>query len=344
MFKHALANLSCAIAAITVAAALVLPQSGRRLPSRSHQEGDQVLRLQADEVLLNITVTNEFGRLAPDLRKDEFIIAEDGVRQDIASFFVSTIPVNVVLLLDASGSVMGELSFLRDAATHFVDELKPEDKVSAIEFHAKVEMIQDWTSSRDDLRHAISWRFKPGALPKKGGNTSLYDALFLAVDEQLVKVEGRKAIIILTDCLDTSSKLSYEKALASVVRSGAVVYVVSKARAFIAQMNEHRTGLGRVLAPGNARIAGIIAADLERAERMMADVCEKTGGQIYSPMSDDEMKEVYGQVARELKNQYVVTYLPKNEVRDGGLRQVRAYLTRSGYKARTRDSYYAPRD
>jgi Ca-activated chloride channel family protein len=333
----------CIAAVIFLAVGLAHAQSGRRLPSTNQRGKDETIRLRAEEVLLNVTVIDPYGHQATDLSRNEFIITEDGQRQNIASFLVSSVPVNVVLLLDASGSVINEISSLRDAAMHFVEQLGPEDKVCVIEFHSKVELIQDWTSNRDDLRHAISWRFRPGAIPKSGGNTSLYDAILLTADEQLAKVEGRKAIIILTDGDDTSSKVTYDQALAAVIRSGAVVYVVSKARAFIESIRRDYGGaLGHIF--GTGRQAALIIAELERAEQIMTDLVTRTGGQIFSPLKDDEMKEVYGQVARELKNQYIITYVPKNEERDGRLRHIRVFLTRPGYSARTRDSYYAPKD
>lgn len=330
--KVTLRNL-CALAALLLLTGSVLAQSGRRLPSNNRQQKDDTIRLRAEEVLLNITVKDPYGRQAADLSKEEFIVAEDGQRQEISSFYVSSVPVNVVLMLDASGSVVGQIDSLRDAAMRFVEQLGPEDKVSIIEFHTKVELIQDWTSSPDDMRHAISWRFKPGrVMTKEGrstyGTTALYDALFLTADEQLAKVEGRKAIIILTDGDDTSSKVTYEQALAAVVKSSAVVYIISKARAIMANLNGlYKSYRGR----------------FERAEFLMTDLARRTGGQIYSPLKDEEMKDVYAQVARELKNQYIITYIPKNEERDGSLRQVRVYLTRPGYSARTRESYYAPK-
>ena len=84
------------------------------------------------------------------------------------------VPVNVVFLLDASGSVIGELGSLRDAATEFIRRLGPEDKVSIIEFHSKIELIQDWTSNQDDLVHAISWRFRPGPIPQVIGKWTTF--------------------------------------------------------------------------------------------------------------------------------------------------------------------------
>jgi Ca-activated chloride channel family protein len=174
------------------------------------------------------------------------------------------------------------------------------------------------------------------------GSTSLYDALYAAADDQLAKVDGRKAIILLTDGDDTSSKVTYDQALSALVKSGAVVFVVSKARAIITSINDQYGGkLGKVF--GTAGAAGAITARLERAEFMMTGLAKRTGGQIFSPLQDRQMESVYREVARELKNQYIITYVSKNGERDGRLRQVRVYLARPGYQARTREAYYAPK-
>lgn len=317
-----------------------LAQSGRKLPDTkpAGEKSDDAIKLRADEVLLNVSVFDGYGRQAIDLRKEEFIIAEDMQRQDIASFQISRVPVNVVLLLDASGSVITEIESLRDCAMKFVEGLDERDKVSVIEFHTTNELIQDWTSSADELRHAISWRFKPGMVRTKEGNTTygstaLYDSVFLAAEEQLAKVDGRKAILLLTDGVDTSSKVSYEQALAAIIKSGAVIYVVSKAQAMLQNLGK----AGRYF---NREVVRIF----ENAERLMAELSRKTGGQMYSPLKDEELKDVYEKVARELKQQYILTYVPKNEKRDGRLRYIKVFLTRPGYTARTRDSYYSPQN
>jgi Ca-activated chloride channel family protein len=327
-------------------------QSGRRLPSSgprpNSQNQDDAVRLRADEVLLNITVTDPYSRQATDLTKNDFIIAEDGQRQDIASFLISSVPVNVVLMLDASGSVAGQIASLRDAAMRFVEKLGPEDQVSVVEFHTNVELIQDWTAKADEVRHSLSWRFKPGMVMTKDGHsqygsTSLYDALYTTAEDQLAKVGGRKAIILLTDGDDTSSKVTFGQSLDAIIKSGAVVYVVSKARAFIEEAKSQYGGkLGRIFGTGAA--VDTYVSRLIEAERLMTDLSTRTGGRLYSPLRDDELKDVYGQVAHELKNQYILTYISKNEQRDGRLRHVKVFLTRSGYSARTRDSYYAPKN
>jgi Ca-activated chloride channel family protein len=342
-------RLICALAlGMLLMAGAAYPQSGRK-PSTAQQSGpDEPLRLRAEEVLLNVSVFDSYGHQATELIKDEFIVTEDGQRQDIASFLVSSVPVNVVLMLDASGSVVSEINSLRDAAMHFVNQLGPEDRISVIEFHTNLELIQDWTAKPEEVRHALSWRFKPGMVQtNRGGftygSTALYDALYSAADEQLAKVEGRKAIILLTDGDDTSSKVTYPQALTAVVKSGAVVYVISKARAFISDLDRYRGKTARVFAGPAAQQAGIYIERFERAERQMTDLSTRTGGRIFSPLQEKEMKDVYGQVARELKNQYIITYIPKNLDRDGRLRRVQVFLSRPGYSARTRDAYYAPK-
>src|SRR6185295_10458537 len=113
-------QICCVVLAALLLVTAAYPQSGRKTTSSKQAGQDEPLRLRAEEVLLNVTVADPYGHQATDLVKDEFIIAEDGQRQDIASFVLSSVPVNVVLLLDASGSIVSEISSLRDAAMHFV--------------------------------------------------------------------------------------------------------------------------------------------------------------------------------------------------------------------------------
>ncbi len=349
--KFLMARILCLPLALLLLANSATAQSGRKpTPNPStNNSSDDTIKLRAEEVLLNVTVLDSYGRQATDLKKEEFIIAEDMQKQDIASFLISSVPVNVVMMLDASGSIVAEITSLRDSAMKFIEGLDAKDKVSIMEFHSNVELLQDWTSSADDLRHAISWRFKPGMVRTKKGNstygsTALYDSMLLAAEDQLSKVEGRKAIIILTDGDDTSSKVTFNQALSAIIKTGAVVYVISKARAMIADLDKYRGKTNRVLGGGTAQMADQIATRLENAERVMTQLCEKTGGQIFSPLKEEEMKEVYARVARELKNQYIITYVPKNDKHDGTLRSVKVFLARSGYTARTRDSYYSPKN
>ena len=149
---------------------------------------------------------------------------------------------------------------------------------------------------------------------------------------------------MLTDGVDSSSKVTYPQALGSIIKSGAVVYVVSKARLFINEINKSTGKVARVFGGMSAGQAAEYVAIFEGAEKLMTDLATRSGGAVFSPLKDEEMKDVYSQVARELKNQYIITYMPKNEERNGQLRRINVYLTRAGYTVRTRESYYAPKN
>src|SRR5262249_48942155 len=171
MLLKLISTFLCALLLVNVAPS----QSGRKPPADhptdNSASGDDSIKLRAEEVLLNVTVTDDFGKQATNLRREDFIIAEDMQRQDIAGFQIGKVPVNVVLLLDASGSIVSEINSLRDSAMKFVEGLDAKDKVSIIEFHTTNELLQDWTSNAEDLRHAISWRFKPGMVRTSSGTT-----------------------------------------------------------------------------------------------------------------------------------------------------------------------------
>ena len=220
-------------------------QSGRRVPEGGNRpvtqkgDGGDDIQLGTQEVLLPVTVRDPEGRPVKGLTKADFVVAEDRVRQTITSCVEAQVPVNVLLLMDASGSLFSEFKSIREAAKQFVGKLGSEDQISVIQFADKVELIQDWTTDHDDVKHALSWRYKGGQA------TAYWDALFLAA-QQLSKVEGRRAMIVLSDGLDTSGKVDETRAFAALDRANAAVFVVSKASALIAQARGY-TGLGGVL-------------------------------------------------------------------------------------------------
>jgi Ca-activated chloride channel family protein len=326
---------------LLICAALSLPgaapaQSGRRIPdggsrpSSQAGQSDEDIQLGTQEVLLPVSVRDPEGRPVRGLTKDDFIVAEDRVRQTITSCVEAQVPVNVLLLMDASGSVFSELKSIRSAAKQFVERLGPEDKLSVIQFADKVELIQDWTSNHEDVKHALSWRYKGGQA------TAYWDALFLAAS-QLGKVEGRRALIVLSDGLDTNSKVGEVDAFGALDRANAAVFVVSKASALIAQARGY-TGLGGVLT-GSSGAARDAIGRLTVAEERMRAMADRYGGRLFAPLEEREMTAVYGQVADELKQQYVIFYESTNERRDGYWRAVEIFTSRPGLTARTRKGY-----
>ncbi|MBL8151022.1 MAG: VWA domain-containing protein [Blastocatellia bacterium] len=317
----------------------IYAQSGRRpiTPGAEKTEDDAIVKVKTSEVLLTVTVQNQYGNLATGLSARDFIVIEDGSRQEITSFNVREAPINALLLLDASGSVFTEMKEIRSAAVKFVEQLRPDDKVAIIQFAEKVELIQNWTSNKADLKHAINWRYRPGEV------THLWDAVFLAAEEKMAQVDGRKAIIILTDCEDTESKVTKEQAYWATIKSGASVYVISKSQALATKIRTEYGGFGGRIA-GTKGQADLVIDRLLAAESSMNTFAVKTGGRLYAPIKPEELALAYVQIAEELKNQYIITYTPTNEKRDGSFRALRVAVTRPGLVVNVKEGYVAPKD
>jgi VWFA-related protein len=336
------ASWALALALVLALAGLAPGQSGRRPkptppPSGADAQtpdGEEApdVQLGTQEVLLSVTVRDAEGRPVTNLGKEDFIIAEDRVRQTLESFGKADVPVHVVLLLDASGSVFSERTSIRRAAARFVEKLGANDRIAVVQFADTVELIQDWTGDDEEVRHALNWRYRGGEA------TALWDAVYLAA-EHLAGIDGRRAIIILSDGVDTKSEVTPIQAQAAVDRVGAMVYVVSKAEALVEKLKPYAGVGGRIA--GTSRQAQDIIGQLKAAQERMREMADRAGGRLFAPLREVELEAVYGQVADELRQQYVLSYVPQNERRDGRWRNIEIYLTRPGLVARTRRGYVA---
>jgi VWFA-related protein len=334
-------RLAVMLATIAILAAPGWGQSGRhpqpQQPPSTTQGGapGADVQLGTQEVLLSVTVRGPNNKPVAGLTQDDFIVAENRVRQKLTSCTVSTRPISVVLLLDASGSVFSEMRSIRTAAEQFVSVLGPDDQVSVIEFADKVELLQDWTTDRAAISHAIEWRLRAG------NSTAFWDAIYLAADQQLAKIDGPSAIVILSDGDDTSSKLTEEQALGALDRAACSVFVVSKAEALIEQLRPY-AGVGGVMS-GSAPQARYLIQRYEASQEEMQKMADRYGGILIAPPDNDKVKyiEAFTEIASELKQQYVITYVPQNETRDGRWRSIDIYLTRPGLVAKTRKGYIA---
>jgi Ca-activated chloride channel family protein len=300
-----------------------------------------VLRVRTEEVLLPVSVRDAQGLPVKGLDKESFFVYDNGVRQEIRSFNRRRIPANIVLLLDASGSVFSQMRFIREAAKGFIEGLDAGDKVSLMQFADKVELLQDWTTARDtaSLLKAINWRYRPGQ------STAFYDGLYLAAHDQLSKVEGRRLIIVLTDGIDSIERrhAGYTDALNAVRQTGATIYVVSLT-ASLRALVEARTGgggrLGRIFARGfDPRQVARYLAQIETAEKLLTGLAEQTGGRIFLPLKDEELSPAYSAIAEELRSQYIITYQPRPKAQSGTWRPVRVLVSPGGYEVSTRRGY-----
>ncbi len=279
------------------------------------QQDDDVIRVSTELVILNITVTNSAGQYVPGLRISDFKITEDGrevVLSDIASFSAHESPFASVVLLDTSGSMEIRLSLARSAAIRFLDNLRPEDVAAVYKFDSKVERVQEFSGGRDLAPMAFGLRAR--------GLTSLHDAILEASKALADRPEKRKAIIVLSDGLDTQSRVSADKALESAMAIGATIYAVDM-----------------------SALEGRSSAASRQSAMTLKNFAEKSGGRFVETPGGPALREAFANIAEELGHQYTVAFRPVNRARDGKWRKLDVKISREELIVRTRKAYRAPK-
>ena len=275
-------------------------------------------RAGVDVVSLSVTVTDGLNHYVTDLEPGEFLVFEDGVKQDITFFNRRQQPIALSLLLDSSASMEEHLPTLQIAATNFVKRLRPNDIAQVIDFDSRVEIRQAFTSNQTDLESAIQQTIA-------GGSTALYNAIYIALRE-LGKVRAvaeqdvrRQALIVFTDGEDTSSLLSFDEVLDLAKRSETAVYTIA------------------------LRGADLQAKGFRDAEFVLRTLARETGGRAFFPMKIGDLTDVYAQIADELASQYTIGYTSLNSKRDGAWRRLVVHVSRPSSSTRTKNGYYAPK-
>jgi Ca-activated chloride channel family protein len=278
------------------------------------QDDDDVVRVNSELVVLNITVTDKAGQYVKSLRKSDFKVLEDGVEIDprsIQSFALHEAPYAAVVLLDSSGSMQDRFTIARSGAIRFLDGLRPEDVAAVYRFDSKVERVQEFSGGRDLAPLAYNIRAK--------GMTTLNDAIVEATRVLSERPEIRKAIVILSDGADTSSRASSDKAIELALAIGASIYAVD---------------MSQLDTPG--------AGD-RRPALSLKGFAEKTGGRYVSTPGGPGLRDAFTSIAEELGHQYTIAYRPPNQTRDGKWRKLEVRVKREELQVRTRTGYRAPK-
>jgi VWFA-related protein len=291
---------------------------GGQTPAPARQ-GDQrpAFRAGVEIVSLNVTVTDSANHYITDLEETDFLVFEDGVKQDLSFFTRRQQPIALSLLLDSSASMEDKLPMLQTAATSFVKRLKSNDIAQVIDFDSKVEIKQAFTGNQEELEQAIS-------RTAAGGSTSLHNAIYIALKE-LRKIRAvseedvrRQALIVFSDGEDTSSLIAFDEVLDLAKRSETGVYTIA-------------------LRGTDSQSKGF-----REAEFVMRQLAQETGGRSFFPARIDDLAGVYAQIADELASQYTLGYTPKNGRRDGAWRRIVVQTNRPNVTPRTKRGYYAP--
>ena len=323
-------------------ACLALAQDGpTQKQASSHSAGasdDPATKISVKVDVVNVlaTVRDKHGKIVNNLTKDDFTLTEDGRAQSIHYFSRETdLPLTLGLLVDTSRSQTRVLDQERTASHSFLDQMVREDRDRAfiIHFDHEVELLQDLTSSHQKLEAALgslrtaeytqtssngggggNWPAGPHGSGRHGGHhgggTMLYDAVFLASDELMQKQEGRKALVVLTDGVDTGSKETLDAAIESAQRANTVVYSIlfKDDEAY-----ERRGGFGRptIGFPGGGR-GGQRYPEEQRPDgkKVLERISKETGGRLFEVSKKEPIDQIYSQITEELRNQYNLGYTP----------------------------------
>jgi len=317
------------------------PPAAPILQKREQDVGpSEVISVDTTEVMLPVTVRDGNGRLVADLKREDFHVFEDDREERLSELALRQVPVDVILMVDSSSSVAENLDDFRKAAMEFAAQLDDKDRISLIKFDDRVQLLQEWTQSRFQFQRALN-RIEPGMF------TRLNDALVLAAREQFGNTQSRRAIILLTDGVDSGRGASTaEQALEAVLNAQASVYVVSNGE--ISRV-EKQSQLNALLNSDSVTFNQMRIDDLreglralDESEVKLTRLADATGGRIYKPASFARLNDAYREVAEELRHQYAIYYTPSNKTHDGSFRHVRVVTRNPQYRTSTRIGYYAP--
>jgi len=308
------------------------------------QDVDDVVRTETSLVQLNVGVVDKQGRPITSLTRNDFVIYEDGVKQSIQHFQPVDAPFSLVLMLDMSGSTINFRQQLKLASQRFLDALAPEDRVAVIQFNAKVKSLSGFSTDRLKTAYAIE-------IAEGSGETHFYEALRYALRELEKEGPRRKAIVVLTDGLDSNlrkeDRVTVSKAqtdeealaaikpdastalsnvLASADRQGVTIYPLALP-----------SGDPKRLPIPSPNITGIYAA----ARARLQSLADRTGGRLNEINRLEYMPQLYREVAANLRTLYTVAYQAKGDRPRGKWHEIRVEVTNTDLTARTKPGYYA---
>lgn len=274
-----------------------------------------------DAVHLNVSVVTKKGKLVTDLEQSDFRVLENGVIQEITFFARGTdSPVDVIMLVDASGSmeVTAKTANARNAAIQLIRGLGEEDRIAVYAFDRDLYRLTGLTRAKQEAVDALT-RLEPF------GSTALYDSVVTLSDHVIHEGFGRRAIIVVTDGVDTSSDATVEQAVEKAKGVDLPVYAIRV--------------LSPVDDPDNDLFLGVHGASY-RGEEALRRFTEETGGAMFEGSQWGQLVVASARIREELKTQYRIGYVPQQDTGDGGFRRIQVQTRRSGVEVRTRKGYY----
>lgn len=315
-------------------------------------EDDEIIKVETNLVTIPVAVLDRDGRFVSGLQQNDFQIFEDGVQQKIEYFASVEQPFTVVLLLDVSNSTQFKISEIQNAAITFVNQLRQNDRVMVISFDEKVHILAQPTNNRAVLTNAIRQI-------NFGGGTSLYEAVNYTISQELRRIEGRKAIVLFTDGVDTTSRrATYQSTVKEAEEIDAMIYPIRFDTTGFANGGStgggnptpsRRSGgsvlgqiLGAILTGGNVQIGGGgggSAGDYQRGLRYLEELANVSGGRKFEAQTTYNLDAAFSGIAEELRRQYALGYYPESAGEVGQRKQIKVRVDRSNAVVRAKNSY-----
>jgi VWFA-related protein len=276
------------------------------------------IRIDKTLVQINVTVTDPLNRFVTGLEKEHFKLLEDKVEQKIEQFSAEDAPLSVGIVFDTSGSMGSKLQKSRQAVAQFFKTANPEDEFFLIEFNDRPQMIVPFTTSTEEIQNQLTFT-------QSKGRTALLDGIYMAMSTMKKARNPRKAILIISDGGDNSSRYTETEIKNAVREADVQVYAIG----IFEPMSSRGRTTEEMAGPG-----------------LLSEIAEQTGGRHFPVDNLSELPDVAAKIGIELRNQYVLYYAPKNQDRDGKYRHVTVKLVQPRglppLKAFHRLGYYAP--
>jgi VWFA-related protein len=294
---------------------------------------EDTVRIETRLVNLNVKAMDRAGQPITNLKLEDFGVYEDGVKQDVTHFKPVTAPVNVVMLLDLSGSTQRKRKAMKAAAMRFVDAMPAGDKIAMVGFTRRYKVLTDFTDDKAQLKSVLE---KINGLD---GGTAFYDSMWKALDQLDQLSEARKAIVVLTDGEDEAlvsnreTMHTYDVLLDRASEEDVTIYPI-----YFSPSQNHYDKLGVLFGGGNGGFLG--ESKSKTARKQLEQLADQTGGELFSAQREEDLESAYSRVASELHTLYSLAYSPDKLKHDGQFRRVSVKLIRDGAVAKTRKGYY----
>ena len=292
---------------------------------------DDVIRINTTLVNSPVLVIGRDGKFVPNLRRDDFEVFENGVKQQIAYFAPVENSVTIAILIDTSRSTLFDLRDIQNAAIALVEKMRPSDQALVVAFSSDVTVLAELTSDREVLRRAI-------LSARPGGNSRVYDAIYFVIAEQLARVEDRTALILFTDGVDNDSRTAtFPSTLQRAARSEALIYPVQ----FSTYDQMKARSRSKTFTPPEG--SGFNEQDYRRADVFLHQLAETSGTGVYPALNISDLDRAISSIVDELHNEYSIGYYPRTQAKPGESRSVEVRVNRPQLVVRAREGYVVDR-